>query len=302
VTKSVTPTDSLVLSPLDWPEGPEAVPDVHDAFARAVVGLREGRVGFCWDGGQPLIAHEEAPELMFRIATLLRDGATAPYMVPDAWQGKITREIVASYFATEWLLYQCEPGWGAHASFGEIREAGDGIDVHTSLPAKLPLVDPLRDTAGVDDESYLPLVPVKAGEWGSLLTPWENVDGLLATHTPGQAWLDRRTAQAMVPSDRWWWEVRGWRDGGDGHRYEDMERHPISVTVYLGWPAYVIAAAGKTTRCPQCGGARIQGRQFCRAPECDRARAAERKRVSRAGAEAHPPSAALPRRPTRTSH
>jgi hypothetical protein len=230
------------------------VPDIHDAFTRAVAALEEGVVALCWENGQPLIAHVDAPELMFRMTPLLPDGATVPHVVPDAWRARITPAVVASYFNARCISYEAEPGWGAHLPFGEIREDGDELDVTTFIPAKLPLVDPLRDTAGLQDEHYFRLTVGKEGEWGTILTAWENLDGFLGTTTPGQAWLDRRTAQVVMPGDRVWWEVRGWRDAGDGNRYLAMGSRPIGVTVYLGWPAYIIAAAGKTTRCPQCRG------------------------------------------------
>lgn len=205
-----------------------------------------------------------------------------PLLVPQAWAARVSRAIVAEYLAAEWLLYTREPSWGAHMRFDEVTPVEDGHNVRSVRPLKLPLVDPLRDVVQVDDESTWPVRPELAGAWAGLLTAWEHVDGLLATKTPGQAWLARRTARAVVPGDRWWWEVRGWRDARDSHRYSGMDWRPLDVTVYLGWPAYFVAAAGPLRKCPACGRRVIQGRRFCGSDACNRARTTDRKRVSRA--------------------
>jgi hypothetical protein len=281
----VTATDVLVLSPVEWPATPDELPGIFDAFLRAVAALEGGRIAFAWEDGVPLLAHPASPEPMFRPTPVLRDGWTTPFLVPSAWQGQISRAHVADYFVAEWQLFPREPSWGAHSSFEDVTPAGEGLRVRTVMLPKLPVVDPLRDTAAQDDESMWPVTPELAGDWRSLLTTWEHVDGLLASKTPGSAWLARRSTRAMVSSDRLWWEIRGWRDAGDGHRYSGMEWHPVSVMVYLGWPAYFIAAAGKTTSCPACAKVTIQGRQYCGTVDCNRARAGARQRTSRAASQ-----------------
>jgi hypothetical protein len=65
-------------------------------------------------------------------------------------------------------------------------------DMDLVLPAKWPLVGPLRDTAAEDDQSSLPVAPELDGPWAGLFTPWEHTDAFLAGIRPGESWLLRR--------------------------------------------------------------------------------------------------------------
>lgn len=284
MTKSVTATDVLVLSPVDFPEKPEDEAEIFDGFARVAVGLAECQLAGGWqDDGSPLMAHRGAPEPIFRATPLLRDGFTGPGWLPDSWEGRITLSIIGGYFAAEWLLYPREPDWGVHIPFDEVTPVEDGLRTRGTVPVKIPHIDPLRDGARPDDETDWPVRPELSGEWAGFLTSWEHVDGCLAGHRPGLAWLQRRIAHAVAPTGRVWWELRGLRDAGDVGRYgPQMWGRPTTVTLYLGWPAYFIAAAGETSRCEGCSRTAIRGRRYCAAPDCARARAAQRQRVSRA--------------------
>jgi hypothetical protein len=57
VTKSVTPTDVLVLSPEQVPDDPKDVPEVFDAFARTLVALQAGMLAGRWEDGRLLLTH-----------------------------------------------------------------------------------------------------------------------------------------------------------------------------------------------------------------------------------------------------
>src|SRR5664280_2506568 len=148
VTKPVTPTDALVLSPVDFPEKPEDEAESFDGFARVAVGLAERQLAGGWqDDGSLLMAHRGAPEPIFRATPLLRDGFTGPGWLPDSWEGHITLSIIGGYFAAEWLLYPREPDWGVHIPFDEVTPVEDGLRTRGTVPVKIPLIDPLRDGA-----------------------------------------------------------------------------------------------------------------------------------------------------------
>jgi hypothetical protein len=283
VTKFVTPTDALVLSP-SWPRDPDGLPEVFDAFARVVAGWEPNEIVAVLEGGVLLVVPKWAPEVAFRLIAVTRDGSTVPGLVPTAWAGRVTREVIVSYFAASWQLFERQPGWGVHLPFSRISPTSNGLRVEAELPAKWPLVDPVRDAARVDTESEWAILPVLGGDWAGFLTGWENVDGFTATLKPGAAWLARRTASAISPTGRLWWEIRGLHDANDGHRFEGEWARPVAITLYLGWPAYVLAAAGQTTPCEACHRAAIQGRRYCGTLGCNRARATERRRRSRSGA------------------
>ena len=281
MTKFVTATKSLVLSPVTWPSTSAGLADVYDAFGRAVVGLVNDEIGLGVAGDRRILAHKASTQAPFYFVPLLRDGSTMPNLVPPVWAGKITRAIVAAYLRAEWLLVRREPSWGAHLLFGETTSVDDELHVRAQVGASLPLIDPIRDIAGEDDPSLIAVRPELAGDFAGLLTDWEAIDGCLIPAQPGEAWLDRRMARVVAASGRWWWEIEGLRDADDAERYRGEWSYPMLVSVYLGWPAYFVAAAGATTRCPNCGRTSIQGRFYCGAPECDQARAIDRKRTSR---------------------
>lgn len=71
----------------------------------------------------------------------------------------------------------------------------------------------------------------------------------------------------------------------DPFRYQGMWKEPTKLAAYLGWPAYLLEAAGEVREC-YCGRAVIQGRTYCGSPDCNRERARARKRVSRASRRA----------------
>jgi hypothetical protein len=167
------------------------------------------------------------------------------------------------------------------------KEVGEALEIKLLNLAKQPFVDPLRDLAAPDSSEWLPLSPELDGEWAGLFTPWENTDAYLGGTRPGAAWLARRRLPAIATGIRLWWELRGWRDTGDPERYRGQWNESIPITAYLGWPAYLIAAAVETVLCENCGRVTIQGRRFCGGRECDRARAVARKRLGRSAALRH---------------
>lgn len=284
MTKFVTATDALVLSPIEWPDAPDKLQDVFDDFARTVVGLRDNRLVGVWDERRLIVAHARSPATEFFATPVLRDGWTLPTFVPAEWGGHVTLELIAAYFSSEWLLWGREPSWGARLLFRDdpvIVE--DGLLQGVELPATFPLVDPLRDTLAPDEEGILPLAPELDGRWAGLLTPWENTDAFLGGSRPGSAWLDRRMAKAVAPSDRQWWEIRGLREADDALRYGPEMWAPRAITLYLGWHAYAVGAAGDVGRCQACGRPTTRDRRYCADSACSRARAAERQRRHRAG-------------------
>ena len=149
--------------------------------------------------------------------------------------------------------------------------------------AKQPLVDPLRDLAAEDGPEWLAMSVEPIGEWSGLLTDWESTEAFVSGSQPGAVWSAARTRRVICPEAKHWWQLRGWRDAGDSTRYRGHWEEPIAITVFLGWPAYAVAAAVETAPCEGCGKATIQGRRFCGGPECNRARAIARQRVSRSG-------------------
>ena len=280
MTKFVTPTAALVLSPTELPEDPARLPDVFDAFARVVVGLEHNELAWRTKDWPLRVRHPGDPDHAFRVTALLRDGRTAPAYVPRVCQGRVTRQVVAEYMTAGWALYRREPGRGMRIPITVIdRERHMTWSV---VPAKVPLIDPVRELMQEDDETVLPVTAGVTGDWAGVFTPWENLDGLMGLKTPGEAWLRRRTARTVAPFRGFWSIIQGWHDVGDGARYQGMWRDPLVVTVYLGWPAYFISAAGETTSCPACAKVTIQGRQYCGTVDCNRARAAARQRTSRA--------------------
>jgi len=281
--KALTTTDALVLSLLNWPEGPHDLPKVFDAFARVVDGISTdvGVLG-CVDGGDLVMAHVSDPETMFRATPVLADGWAPPTMMPATWHGRLTRSRLAAYFRSEWLGTPCEPSWGAHMLFASPpREVGDSLVIQMENLAKRPLVDPLRELAAEDTPEWLALSVQPDGEWAGLLTDWEGTDAFLAETQPGAAWSAARTRRVICPAPKHWWQLRGWRDAADSRRYCGQWEEPIPITVFLGWPAYAVAAAVSTAPCDSCGKATIKGRRFCGGPECNRARAIARQRASR---------------------
>ena len=255
VRNALTSTDALILSLLDWPDGPHELPEVFDAFARVVDSIASGTgsVGAI-DEGRLLVGHASAPELLFRATPILADGWVAPSMVPDAWHGHLTRSLLAAYFRSDWLMWPREPSWGAQMPFADgPQRVGQALEVGLLNPAKRPFIDPLRDLAGEDGPEWLPLSVELDGEWAGLFTPWESTDAFVGGTRPGAAWLARRTLPATATGIRLWWQLRGWRDAGDAERYRGHWEDSLPITVYLGWPAYAVAAASDTVPCANCG-------------------------------------------------
>jgi hypothetical protein len=279
VTKFVTPTAALVLSPTESPDDAARLPDVFDAFVRVVSGLERNELAFRPADYGLLVRHPKDPDHPFLATPLLRDGRTWPGCVPGACQGRVTRQVVADYVAAKWVLRPREPGRGMRIPFTFVDTATHST--WSVVPAKAPLVDPVRELLQDDDERVLPVAVGVTGDWAAVFTPWENLDGLMGLKTPGDAWLARRTAHVLASSRYLWSTIEGWYDAGDCDRYRGHWHEPIAVTAYLGWPAYLIAAVGRTSRCPVCDRTTVQGRLFCGAIECNRTRAVERQRVSR---------------------
>jgi hypothetical protein len=278
--KSVTATAALVLSPTELPEDPARLPDVFDAFARVVEGLEHNELAWRSKDWPLSVRHPGDPDHVFRATPLLPDGRTAPTYVPRACRGRVTRQVVAEYMTAGWALYPRAPSRGMRIPFTWI-----DYERHMTwsvVPARLPLIDPVRELMQEDDETVLPLTAGVTGDWAPVLTAWENLDGLMGLKTPGEAWLRRRMARTVAAYRGFWSIIEGFHDADDGARYEGMWGDPLVVTVYLGWPAYFISAAGEITSCPACSRVTIQGRRYCGTLDCNRARAAARQQTSRA--------------------
>lgn len=280
MTKSVTATAALVLSPIEVPEDPARLPDVFDAFTRVVAGLERGEPVWRPTDWGLQVTHPKDPDVRFRATPLLRDGRTWAAAVPRTCAGRVTRQVVAEYMAASWAFSRREPGRGMRIPFTVIDH--ERHMTWSVIPAKGPLIDPVRELMQDDDETVLPLDVGVTGAWAAVFTSWENLDGLMGLKTPGDVWLGRRTARVVASSRQFWSMIQGWHDAGDERRYRGQWSEPIAVTAYLGWPAYLIAVAGVSGRCPACGCTTVQGRRYCGVPACDRARAAKRKRLSRA--------------------
>jgi len=287
VTKSVTPTDALVLSPVGLPEDPARAKDVFDVFARAVAGLEDGLLATGWQDGMRIVAHASTVEPVFRPTPLLRDGTTFSDLVPELWDGRVTRDVVASYFDAGWLLRPRERGWGVRTEIVEGFWEGLPQGSYMRVRTDWPLVDPVGDAAQFDDEAVDPISARKPEPWDGLLTDWEHRDGYFGGVAPGTAWLARRSAHVRALDGRWWWQLRGLREGSEPVRFRGQWDEPVAVSVYLGWPAYMCAVAGTVTRCAACGVRfTIGGRRYCGSTDCVRARASDRQRIRRRGLKA----------------
>lgn len=128
-----------------------------------------------------------------------------------------------------------------------------------------------------------------------IFSPWEADDAATCPHPgaypPSVGWyLKARTRTVMVDSEPWE-RLRGLRDCDDSQRYivSWPPRHrQVSVSAFLGWPAYLISVAQDlgSAPCRECGKPTPVGREYCGSAECNRARARERKRAAR-DARAH---------------
>lgn len=286
MTNFVTPDDALIASPADWPASASAIPEVFDAFARLVEGLTHDKLVLADGGEEYRWAHRGHPEYLFRLTPVLKDGCVSERYIPESWEGRVTRTVLESFLRARFVHYERPAGWGAHLPVVAIRKVNGLVERLIELPGKRPLVDPLRDAARTDDDTVIPVTTEFAGEWSGILTEWEHVDGFLAGPNPGGAWLGQRMRRVAMPFGRWWWELRGRRDAGDSNWYDDRWHDPTSITAYLGWPAYVLAAVGQVGRCPGCGGPTVEGRQYCGDADCDRDRASARQRNRRAAKRA----------------
>lgn len=279
---SLAQTDALIFSPTEIAASPERLPDIFDAFARLAEGVERRESARSRKDGEIFWAPQFAPDCWFRVTPLLRDGTAYPWHVPARWNGRVTREAIAAYTRARWAFLARPRGWGAHWRSLELDPDRTKHIAYYVLDAKRPFVDAVRDTAKPDDEHTLPVEPQIQGDWRPILSSWEHVDGFMASPEPGPAWLRARSAQVRATNGRFWWQLRGYRDAGDIARYgRELWDQPHAVALYLGWPAYLVAQAGQIRRCHACGGAAIGGRRYCGSRECDRARAAARKRLSR---------------------
>ena len=168
MTRSVTTTDALVLSPYGWPASPTDAAGVLDAFARVATGLQEDDLSMARVEEGLFVAHGSAKRELFRAIPLLRDGFTLPEVLPDAWQGRVTRELVAAYFRPEWRYAPREASWGAHHTHAAVRRVAGVLEVELANAATRPFVDPLRATAHPDDERHVPLSVRLVGAWEAL--------------------------------------------------------------------------------------------------------------------------------------
>lgn len=147
VTRFVTRANALVLSPIEMPERPEALPDVFDAFLRAAAGLRDGTLGAAWDEGTFYAIPRMDPHVLFRATPLLRDGTTLPAVLPPSWAGRVTPERVAAYFRSTLAYFDREPSWGAQMPYASVARVGDVLEVRLADVARKAYIDPLRDLA-----------------------------------------------------------------------------------------------------------------------------------------------------------
>ena len=277
VTKSVTTTDALIFSPVDTPKTPDELPKVFDDFRRCLEQLSQGRAFM--ENSFPRLQIAPSPKgRRYAVTPILKDGTVLPWTVPNEWNGRVTRARVGEFLRAKVLISLRPPSWGSHWT-AEVLEGRSGMIQHTLL-TPLPLIDPMHDTARADDERTLPIAPAFEEPWLSFFTPWEHTDGFLGKGAPGPLWLSHRSSSVRMPTSRWWWELRGLKDAKDPERYHGEWTRQAPIRAFLGWPAYLFSQAGELSRC-ECGALCIQGRRYCGAPDCNRARSTQRKRTSR---------------------
>lgn len=282
MTRFVTALDALVLSPCTAPERPEQLPDIVDGFDRVAARMETGRVEHDWTDEGVVVFDPADHDLAFRLTAVLKDGFVYGPHVPASWCSRISLDMVAAALDPVFRFADRPRGWGAHVPIVLCRDVNGGVETLSRLPGRLPLIDPLRDSARLDDASVIPVAVEATGQWAALCLPWEHLDRFLAGGRPGEAWLRRRTRTMLMPSGRWWWELEGLRDAGDSRRYAGMWTEPRRGIACLGWPAYFFLAASPLHRCRACGGPTIAGRQYCGTPDCNTDRAAARQRAARA--------------------
>lgn len=93
----------------------------------------------------------------------------------------------------------------------------------------------------------------------------------------------RHVRVVTVPTDHLWLSVRGDALGIPfGRRFELAVAAP-SISVYLGWPAYLYAASSNLHPCIRTGCTQVASaqRDYCGTMTCNRARSRERKRQQR---------------------
>lgn len=272
VTRALTGTDVLILSPVYPPARPENEPAFFDDFERCVKIFESGRMYWTQEGGRVCLAaraHLRAGDPLYAVTVILRDGRTDPTILPG---GRVDREMVAQFVSVPIEIYGRPPDWGVRTKGFQL---GPNGSFSADIPVPVPLIDPIRDGARLDDDTVFPICFGFPDPWRGVLTAWEELDGALGRADPNEAWLRRRQVTTL--------ELQGWHEEEHTSRYEGMWREPRQITAYLGWPAYLLDVASPQGTCDECGGATVPGRRFCVDPACRRVRAAARQRSSRAG-------------------
>lgn len=275
MTRFVTPTSSVVLSPAYPPEHPDDLPKVFDDFERTAHALERGEILYGYARGR-ILARPSEQGTVYCLTPLLEDGFTLPELLPEQWKSRITKDIVAEFMRAEFSVHVIPPRWGAGMEM--VVRADHRFELSTTVDT--PLIDPFRDALVGGDDLPFSIQTRMYPPWDSLLTQWEHIDAFFGRTDPEETWFRRRVRRLVCHSGRWWWELRGLQKENDAGRYEGMWRESLDVTAFLGWPAFFLQAAGHVSDCV-CGRKAIEGRVFCGAPECNKERARLRQRESR---------------------
>ena len=176
----------------------------------------------------------------------------------------------------------------------------DGYTSHEGAP---PWASSLSDAAVAFMNRDTEIQGKYAGErilagdpWDGTLSEWEAQDAPAnGWDEHSTAWYLRERTETVVMPTQIWDELRGLKECGDASRFvpeDTIERRAnpgAVVQVFLGWPAYLLAAASEApARCRQCGGPVVSGREYCRTDACDKARNTIRQRESRAARSRSP--------------
>jgi hypothetical protein len=177
VTKSVTDTDAIVLSPYGELATPRDLPRVHDQFQRIVFGLQEGRQFSDTAARLYLYAGPTDAKAPFVATPLLRDGKGLPEWLPAEWRGMVTPESAAAFARAipSHIRGEATPGrWGLHGDVEVTSATPEALSLLWGV--RLPAIDPMHDVAEYDTPKSYPALITYPEPFDDLFTPWESGD------------------------------------------------------------------------------------------------------------------------------
>jgi hypothetical protein len=281
----VTDRPAFVASPVELPASPLEEAGIFDDFGRLVAAIARSGMKVRTFNGRPAFRAKGAGKTFFYMTPLLADGSfLGLVLAAQRLKQGLSKLQVAAFFDQKPGLVEQTRAWGMHWEILSVDEKSHTVKARLTGPT--PVIDPLREAAQADDSETLPLSPVLSEPWATIFTPWEEVDAVLAIAGPGELWLASRRRSIVCPSGDAWRKLEGLRDFEDANSYSDMWNDPQAINVYLGWPAYMVDAAGLVRKlCPKCGRNVVGRATFCLNNDCQRKRAAERQRTSRRARE-----------------